>query len=302
MEMKKIKLPTAIIAVGLIVAFIACLLTCITKEPTIKENDFNYSATYRIGSETKTIEGVYRVVFKSTGGGIDPLERYYEGYYPCDPLAGEPEYHTLARQGDLELAVVFIFTDDFLMGDGDREEEYEESVVEPYLAVYDKEGYEYSDSEMLEKFDAELISWELPEPIENSFVFSGFSLMHHTSMLVMCLAGILVLIACVIFVKKDSTLSYKPLDKLSTILNFLVGIVAFPFITLVVSLLPITMSGEEFTYQLFLCIPPFILFTIAASVALRRRGFTKSGLIVQLTGPAFFAVYVVLESIIYNIF
>ena len=46
-----------------------------------------------------------------------------------------------------------------------------DDIPEPYLAVYDNKGVEYSDMETLEKFGAELISWEMPQPIENSFRF-----------------------------------------------------------------------------------------------------------------------------------
>ena len=65
------------------------------------------------------------------------------------------------------------------------------SFFEPYLAVYDAEGAEYSDSEYLEKFDAEIISWQLPTPIENTFEFIGFSYLYELSMFVMLLVAVL---------------------------------------------------------------------------------------------------------------
>ena len=46
-----VKLPIIIIAVGLILAIASCFFTGIVKEPTIKEHEFDYSVTYRIGSE-----------------------------------------------------------------------------------------------------------------------------------------------------------------------------------------------------------------------------------------------------------
>ena len=140
MTNRSLKIPASILAIGLVLCLVAYLLTGIVKTPTITEHDFSYSATYQLNGETKTLEGVYRCRFNFTGEGIAPLERYYEGFYPSDPTAGEPESHTIAKQDDLELRIVFIFASDYLMGDGGRGEEYSDAIPEPYLAVYDKEG------------------------------------------------------------------------------------------------------------------------------------------------------------------
>lgn len=69
------------------------------------------------------------------------------------------------------------------MGDGYPGDEYYDVMLEPYLAVFTHDGYEYSDEESLAQFGAQLISWEMPKPIENSFVFAGFSILHSGSML-----------------------------------------------------------------------------------------------------------------------
>ena len=69
----------------------------------------------------------------------------------------------------MELRIVTIFTDNYLMGDGDG---YFLNTI--YLAAFDDMGVEYEDEETLGKFDVELVSYELPQPIENSFVIGGF--------------------------------------------------------------------------------------------------------------------------------
>ena len=298
MNNKNIKLPVLIIAIGLVVAVAAYLLTGILQVPTITEHDFNYSATSRLGEETKTIEGVYRCKFEHTGGGIDPLERYYSGYYLADSVSGDPDSHIIAQKGDDVLRVVFIFNEDYLMGDGEPGEEYSDMIPDPYLAVYDKEGYEYSDSEHLAEFDAEMISWETPQPIENSFKFIGFSYLHSTSMAVMLLAGLLTMLVCIIFVKKEESLQYKVLDKISTVLNFIIGFGALPFMAVVIFFMAIYVSGEEVIYQINLCIPAITAYTIAASIALRRKGYTKTGFFIQFAGPALFVLTVILETLI----
>ena len=298
MKNKSLKIPAIIIAIGLVLSLAAYLLTGIIKKPVITEHDFHYAATYKLDGETKTIEGIYRVRFEFTGEGTEPLERYYEGFYLSEPTAGKPEFHTISKKDDLELCIVFIFTDDYLMGDGGPGEEYSDAITEPYLAVYDREGYEYSDSEMLGKFDAELLSWEIPQPIENTFVFSGFSRLHDGSMLSMLLVGILVIVACMIFVKRDKAVPYKVLDKVSVVLNFLVGFVAVPFITAVAYLMGIYASGDEIIYQIDRCVPAIAVFGIAASLSLRRKGFTRTGFLIQFIGPVLFVILANLEPVI----
>ena len=290
MKSQSLKIPSIIIAIGLVLCLVVSLFAGIMKEPVITEHDFNYAATYRLNGETKTLEGVYRVRYVSTSEGND---RYYEGFYPTEPEAGVPEYHTIAEKDGLRLQVVFIFSKNYLMGDGDRD-----TITEPYLAAYDTMGVEYTDMETLERFDAELLSWETPQPIENTFVFSEFVLLHQDSMTLMLLVGILAIIACMLFVKRDKTIPYTALDKVSTVFNFLVVLVALPFMTLVVSLMPIYVSGDEIIYKLDLCVPVITALSVAASLSLRRKHYSVAGFCVQFIGPVLFVVLAVLESIL----
>ena len=52
----------------------------------------------------------------------------------------------------------------------------------------------------------------------------------------------------------------------------------------------IFMGGEEVAYQMSMCVPALTAFTVAASVSLRRRGFTKSGFFLQFIGPVLFVL------------
>ena len=296
MKNNLLKIPAIILVIGLVAAVVACLLTGIINEPTVTEQDFNYSATYKLDGEMKTIEGVYRIQFKFVDN-LDPRERYYEGQHLNVSAETNPGTYTIAKKDDLELRIVFIFADGYLMGDGDRDDEYSDVIPEPYLAVFDKEGYEYPDPGMVEQFNAELISWETPQPIENSFVFKGFSKLYHGSMLGMLLVGLLVIVACVIFVKRDDTVPDKALDKISVVFNWVIGLAAIPFVTLVAALMELYVSGDELSYQTTLCIPAITAFTIAASVSLRRKGFTKSGFCIQFVGPVLFVLMVIVETV-----
>jgi hypothetical protein len=121
-------------------------------------------------------------------------------------------------------------------------------------------------------------------------------------MLVMLVIGLLTMIACLILVKRDKTTPRKVLDTFSVVLNFGICLMAIPFITVATGLLQLTMSSDALLYQIFLCTPALTAFTVAASIALRRNGFTKTGFFVQFAGPVLFFVPVVLASLIGNVF
>lgn len=302
MKDDRLKMPIVVIAIGLILSIIVCLITCISKQPTTTEQDFEYAATYRLNGETKNLEGTYRCRFLFPEGITASIERDYEGFFLADSSESVTGTHTIAQQDNLELRIVFHFVANYLMGDGERGEVYSEVIPDPYLAVYDKEGYEYHDPQMLANFDAELLSWKTPQPIENAFVFSGFSLLHAGSMLAILVVGLLTIIAIMVVVKKEIIAPYSQLDRISVILSFLVCFLGIPFFTISALLLELVMSGDAFIYQVYMCIPAITALTVATSVGLRRKGFTKIGLFIQLIGPVLFFVPVALEPIFYSIF
>lgn len=298
MKTKNMKLSTVILVIGLIAAVAACLLTGILRTPTVTEQAFHYSVTYRLNGETKTVAGVYTCRFESQGD--DPTERYYTGEYTVNGVTDSSRTHTIAEKDGYELYIVVWLNESYLMADT-QNEFYESSLEAPCLEAIDREGMQYGQEELSRWFDAEIVSWEYPEPIENTFVFSGFSLLHTGSMLAMLGVGFLVILACMIFVKRDKTVAPKAIDRLSLLLNFAIVIVAIPFVTMVVGLLQITMSSDELAYQILLCLPAFTAFTVAASIAWRRSGFKKLSVAVQLVGPAFFFLYYAVESVLYNL-
>ena len=292
------KLPIIILVVGLILAIASCFFTGIIKEPTIKEHEFDYSVTYRIGSETKTYEGTFRCSFVGHDGDDDPTLRLYDGVHTKDGNELGALWLTVAQKEDVELLMAVGLDAAYLMGDPDKYE-YVHGNDDPYFEAIDAEGYAV---EVSEKFDAEIISWEYPEPIENSFRFSGFSRLYVVSMLVMLAIAFLTVLACLIFVKKDPDANYKALDIISIIANFAITFMTIPFLTIVIFFFPLTMDAESLLYQIFLCVPALTAFTIAASIALRRKGFAKSGFFVQLVCPVLFFATIFVESLIHSLF
>ena len=298
MKNSSMKLPIIILAIGLMLAIASCFFTGILKEPTIKEHEFDYSVTYRIGSETKTYEGTFRCSFVGHDRHDDPTLRLYDGVHTKDGNEIGALWLTVAQKEDVELLMAVGLDAAYLMGDPDKYE-YVHGNDDPYFEAIDAEGYSV---EVSEKFDAEIISWEYPEPIGNTFRFSGFSRLSAISMLVMLVIAFLTVVACLIFVKKEPDVNYKALDKVSIVVNSLITFVAIPFITVVIFFFPLVMDSESLLYQTYLCVPALTAFTVAASIALRRKGFVKSGFFVQLVCPVLFFATIFVESLIHNLF
>ena len=296
MKNKTLKLSAMIIAIGLVLAVAVHLLTSIRTMPTVTEQEFSYSVTYKLDGETKTINGVYTCRFSGFGSdGIDPLDRYYGGDHVVDGK-GEARCYTIAQKGTVDLYIDTLFNDNYIMGDT-RNESYAPSDP-PRLEAVDSEGYSYEtdEAELLGMFDAEIVSWEYPEPIENSFVFAGFAGLHPVSVLAMMIVGFLTLLVCMFAVKKESRNGV--LGVISIICNFLVFFGALPIITVAAYFIQAFPTGPDWIYQGYLCIPPVILFSLAASVSLRRKGFKKSGFFIQFLGPAALVILGVVEYIL----
>ena len=300
MKNKSFKIAKIILATGLVVAIVANFLTSIKQKPTVTEKDFEYSVTYKLDGETKTINGVYNCRFSGYGeNGVEPLNRYYEETYTVDGKSTPSQTYTIAQKDTVELYIVTLFNNNYLMGDT-KNEDYNPSLVEPYLEAVDSEGYSYDvdESELLSRFDAEIISWEYPDPIENSFVFAGFSGIHPVSALVMLIVGLLTLVFCMIIVKKEEVIKYNSLDTIGIVLNFIAMFIALPFIAVVAYLIQAFQMGVGWIYQVDLCIPAIVPFSVATSVALRRNGYRIIGFLIQFLGPVLFIVSGILEHIL----
>lgn len=287
MAMKSLKILVLILAIGLVLSLIVCLLANIIMTPSITEHEFPYSVTYELNGETKILEGVYKCTYEGFREGENPRDRYYTGEFIIDSQSTYAHTYTIAEKDGAELYIVTWFNDCYLMNDT-KDEGYVPFLEDPYLESVDKEGCELLPEDRPSEFTAEIISWEYPTPIKNNFVFGGFSILHTGSMVAMLVIGLLTILACVIFVKRDRNVPYKVLDKLSVALNCIICLVVIPFIALITALLQITVRGDELMYQIYLCIPALTAFTIAISIALRRHGFTKFGFFLQFIGPVLF--------------
>lgn len=292
MKIKNSRLPLVIIAVGVILTVLLYLLTAVKQSPTVTEADFELTVNYKLDGVEKTYVSKYTCRFDGHGGILEPRTRCYLGEYADYDANIYGSSYTVQEKNGYRLAIVTDFNSIYLMGD--TENEYYDTVMpDPYFVVYDPDGYVYSDPLILSKFDAEIISWDYPEPIENSFVFSGFAMINETTMLMSILVGILTVIACLVFVKKADI--YGSLDTVGVVLNFLLAFLALPFMTLVVWLLTAFPTAHDAYYQIHLCVPAVTLFTLAASISFRRLGSSKLGFFIQFTSPAIFIILMAVE-------
>ena len=107
------------------------------------------------------------------------------------------------------------------------------------------------------------------------------------------LISLLALIATIIFVKKEKELKYKAVDIVSIVLNFVIGFTLIPFVTILGVFIDIEGGGPELYYQVLYFIPAISMLSIAASVALRRKGYGKISLIAGFVGPVIFVLYLI---------
>ena len=78
------------------------------------------------------------------------------------------------------------------------------------------------------------------------------------------------------------------------VLNFVIGLTLIPFATILGVFIDIEGGGPELYYQVTYFIPTVVTLCIAASVALRRKGYGVKSLITGLLGPAVFAIYLII--------
>jgi len=238
--------------------------------------------------------------FTGTGfgaNGVDPLCRYYEGTYKVEGEDDGDRCFTIAEKDGYELYIVALLNDYYLMGD-EENESYDSYTERPTLEAKDKDGNQYDEAQLPDVFDAEIVSFECPEPIENTFYFTGFSGLYVVNTGVMVLVGVLTLILCMIFVRKSDRVEYRALDKIGIALNFIAVLFVLPIIYIASVFVQAYPTGPDWLYQAYLCIPQIIPFSIAASLSLRSKGFRKSGFFIQFLAPAVEVILTVLEYIL----
>ncbi len=298
MKTKKLFLP-AILLVGLLVAYaILTVILCYNTKPAVSEGEFPFSITYEYLGETKTISGVYSCKFEGSQTVFREHDRYWSGeitYTEGDYFVFQEEMKTLAVQPYMIAG--------YFMGDplhSDIYQVYGLEGPEPYAEYYDYENEisitDFDKDEELAAIGFRFVDYSYAQPIENSFSFSGVE--YEADNIIFFVALMLVfLLVCIIFVRKDKEYKYSYLDKSCIIVNFIVGIIAVPFISLICTMFGLVGSGYEWIDQCIYNIPSFTILCLALSVMLRRKGYSKQGFFVQFGGILAFVLMLLTDLI-----
>lgn len=288
MRNKKLFLPTIILIVSILLITIFSVVISIAKKPTITEAEFPFSITYELDGERVTIEDVYKVNYVPNDADDNHKGRVYEGKRLS---SGENDTNIILKQDDNTRIELWAYLyADYLMGDPGYDY-FDDETFEPKIYYYDANEIEYHDEETLAAQGVKLIDFKYPTPIENSFVFSHFSYLSGVVVLPLLLIAFLAFLAVVILVKKEKELKYKAVDIVSIVFNWIIGTVYLGFVTILALLIDIEGGGPELYYQMIYFIPAVSVLCIAASVAMRRKGYGKSSLIAQFICPEIFVLY-----------
>lgn len=295
MKNKKLFIPTIILIAAILASATYMVISSIAKKPTTTEGEFLFSITYELDGETVTINDVYRARFVKNDGFANTKSRMYVG-----EIGNRGENNTIYILKEDENTCVELRTNfypDYLMGDPEYDY-FDEEAFEPQIYYYDAEEQEYSDEETLLAQGIKLIGFEYPTPIENSLVFSHISYLSSAVVLPTLIIALLALVAIIIFVKKDKELKYKAIDIVSLVLNFVIGFALIPYISIAAMLIDINGGGPDFYYQVFYFFPLIFVLCIAASIALRRKGYGVKALVTELVGPVVFALFLVVCGVL----
>lgn len=145
--------------------------------PTVKEGKFNFSVTYEVGGEEKTISSIYVCKYVESTQWLDGWRVTWESYIE------DPEIATLPPENNENLIIVETNDDgtiylDLKLSPGyfmsEPGEEHRKS--EPYMYIDYKESaweekgtYGSEDLEVLASYGVRIISYEYDAPIENSY-------------------------------------------------------------------------------------------------------------------------------------
>lgn len=291
MKNKKLFLPTIILVVAILAITVFSVVSSIALKPTVTEGAFPFSITYQLDGETITINDVYKAYYDRNDGYADTKSRIYLGEIG-DMGEGNTVY-TLKKNENGRIELWTKLYADYLMGDTEYDY-FDDEAFEPRIYYYDTQEQEYDDEETLLAQGVKLVSFQYPTPIKNSFVFSHISYFSGAIVLPTLLIAMLALILTIIFVKKEKEIKYKAVDIVSLVLNFVVGFTVIPFVSILAIFIDIEGGGPELYYQALYFIPSLSVLCTAASVALRRKGYSIKSLVAELVGPVVFVLYLII--------
>ena len=256
------------------------------QKPAVQKQEFPFTITYTYQGQQQTISEVYVAEYSPFAKYLGDRPLAWFGYR-LDQDRLESDFIRIAQNDTHAFSIDLNLDPGWLMGDlADAD------CAPSGLAIRLEDGTRITDPEALEQLGFRLEGWTYPQPIENRFSFGGFSLSSEAVLYTSAIA-ILSLVLCLIFVKKDRPQMGGALNKLGIALELLVIAVAFPFM-LILSTLSEILGDTSALQQLLYLTPAMTVTGVGASMVLRRRGYALPGLLIQLVGPAVFALTVLI--------
>lgn len=305
MKTKKLTLTMIFLALTIIAYIVASVLCCYTTKPAVTTGEFPFSITYKYKGETGTLSGVLECEFSHSYTIAGEHRRYWNQEARYDNPENVENPYVIDQNDELQtiLAIYENMSAGYYMGDPlykDESTAYGHENAASYVSYYDYINDISLDDEnaeeILASIDFKFIDFTYAEPIENSFSFSGIQYeADHVTMLI----GIstVFFLLCLIFVRKDKEYEYSKLDKTGITLNFLVGILAIPFISIFCMLFGLVESRIELINQITYNIPTIAIVCLALSVVFRRKGYSKAGFFIQFGGIVPFVLILLLDII-----
>ena len=284
MKRYKLFLPTIILVAAIMLTVISAFIAGIALKPTVTESEFPFSITYELDGETVTINDVYKARYKE-----NKKYKYRTYIGEIGNLGEDNTIYTLKTEETGRIELWANFYPDYLMGDA-RYDYFDEEAFEPRIYYYDAEENEFYDRETLSEQGVKLISFEYPEPIENSMAFSHIIIPESEVVVPAIIIAFLAMLATIIFVKKDNDYISMPINTITVVFNFVIGFIVFPFFTTFAGLLEAMGDVGDIMNLVIYLLPALSLLCITASIALRRKLYGKSALIVQFISLAVFVV------------
>lgn len=303
MKMKKLAATMIFLAMTVIAYIAASVVFCYTTKPEVAKGEFPFAITYEYKGETKTLSGVLRCEYS----GSSTIHREHRRYWNEEIIYDNPEnveHPFIIEQNDELQTSLSIYENmhaGYFMGDPLYKDYYAEmgfDGVEPRVEYNDYQNEIHLDDEnrdeILESIGFKLVDYSYAEPIENSFSFSGIQY-EADNVIIFIAISLVFFLLCLIFVRKDKENRYPKLDKVSVVMNFLVGIVVVPFISIVCMLFGIVESRIELINQITYSVPSITILCLALSIAFRRKGYSKAGFYIQFGGVLAFLLILVLD-------
>lgn len=282
MKTKKLFLPAIILVLTVIAMSLFAIINGITTKPVITEKEFPFSITYKIDGKTVEVKDVYKCSFDGIGGFASHKERNYIGGILGAEASENTSNYVIYEDEKGIITLEINMYPDYLMGDAKYDYYTDGVYYRPCMIYKDYEGKEYAEGFEISKYNAKIISWKYPEPIENSFKFSHISGLTGKSTIVITGIAFFAVLANIFWVKKEPDILYARLDKIAVVGSFVIGLLVIPFSTYAVYLSDIVGVSADLIGQITYCIPAIMTLGLAASISLRRKGYGKAGLVFLL--------------------